>query len=612
VKVTPAHDPNDFEMGKKHGLEFITVMDPEGNMNAHAGPYQGMDRFQCRRQVVEDLRKDGLIEKIEPYGYAIGHCYRCDTIIEPYLSEQWFVKMKPLAEPAIDVVRSGRVRFFPERWEKVYLHWMENIRDWCISRQLWWGHRIPVWTCASCGHFAAFREEPSVCPACGGSVMKQEEDVLDTWFSSWLWPFSTLGWPEDTPDLGYYYPTDTLVTAPEIIFFWVARMIMAGLEFMGEIPFSEVHIHGIVRDDIGRKMSKSLGNSPDPLDLIAEVGADALRFGLIMIAPRGQDIFFSTNSLLTGRAFANKLWNAARFILMNLDAEAQPYPPLGDAKLLAADRWILNRLNQTISQVTDGLREYRLNDSARALYTFVWSEFCDWYIELAKPVLHGKIPGSAETVRAVLAHVMQTTVRLLHPFMPFITEEIWHNLPGTDGTICLAAWPEAVGTDGDDREVAVLISVIAAIRNIRGEMNVRPGAELDVYVRAPDAVTTEIVTRGADYIRELTRAARVESINAPDRTKLLATTIVDGIEVHVDLADYVDVDGEISRLDKEIKKAAVELERVERKLGNPSFIEKAPADVVEKNRVIQDEYRTTLTKLQAARKKMTALREGHA
>ncbi len=453
VKVTPAHDPNDFAIAQRHGLPAITIFHEDGTLNEAGGPYRGLDRFECRKRLVADLQKQGLLEKIAPHRLAVGRCYRCDTIIEPRLSTQWFVRMKPLAEPAIQVVRDGRVTFTPARWTKVYLEWMENIRDWCISRQIWWGHRIPVFYCAG-GHQWAARDVPARCPACGNSEIRQDPDVLDTWFSSWLWPFSTLGWPDSHRDLQFYYPTNDLVTASEIIFFWVARMIMAGLEFMGNVPFTRVYIHGTVRDEMGRKMSKSLGNIIDPSKVIDRFGADALRFSLLRLAATGQDVFLSDTTFSIGQKFGTKLWNAGRFLRLHspprLDAFSQPGPDAwGEWPLTPDDQHILARLQQVVAGVTTNLEKFRFNDAAHLLHEFLWHQYCDWYLEYAKDTLSDSVAGRKPVVLKILHYGFSTALRLLHPIMPFVTEELWHLLGygGPEDSITVAPWPQPVSED---------------------------------------------------------------------------------------------------------------------------------------------------------------------
>ena len=584
VKMTPAHDPNDFEIGRRHGLPELQVIDKYGKMNEQAGKYQGLDRWECRKQIVRDLEAMGALVKVEDMSHAVGHCYRCNTAIEPMLSKQWFVKMKPLAEPAIEAAKDGRVKFIPERFTKIYLNWMENIRDWCISRQLWWGHRIPVYYCQDCDEMVASTTPVTQCGKCGGKV-EQDPDVLDTWFSSALWPFSTLGWPEKTPELEQFYPTSVLVTGRDIIFFWVARMIFSGLRFMEEEPFKEVFIHGLVLDSLGRKMSKSLGNGVDPLDVIESHGADSLRFMLITGNTPGNDLRFQFERLDGARNFANKLWNASRFAMMNLN----DYDPnaKGSAYTLA-DRWILSRLQGTAAEVTDYLERYELGEAARVLYEFSWSSFCDWYIELAKPRLFGRTtPEDRVTAQHVLVQVLRQTLELLHPFMPFITEEIWQKLPHQGETIMLAAWPKpdaALRDETAETEMAVLIEVITAIRRIRGEMNVPPSKKAEVLLVAAEESYRGILERNIAYLQGSANAeAKVfaELQEAPDQS---ASAVTRGVEIFVPLKGLIDLDKEIARLNKELKAVQTDLARVQGKLNNQGFLAKAPADVVEKEK----------------------------
>ncbi|MCX5687443.1 MAG: valine--tRNA ligase, partial [Candidatus Omnitrophica bacterium] len=442
VKVTPAHDPNDFEMAKRHGLEPVRIMRPDGKMNENSGRFNGIDRFEARKLIVAELEEKGLLIKIEKHNHAVGHCYRCNTVIEPYLSLQWFVKMKPLAEPAIEAVKNGKIKFYPKRWTKVYLNWMENIRDWCISRQIWWGHRLPVYYCQKCNAVIVAKVAPEKCTKCGSLDLKQDDDVLDTWFSSWLWPFSTLGWPEKTKDLEYFYPTSSLVTAPEILFFWVARMIVSGKEFIKEIPFSDVYIHGTVRDATGKKMSKSLGNIIDPIEIIDGFGADALRFSIISITAAGQDVFLSKEKFEIGRNFANKIWNASRFVLMNVEYRAEDIRRAGQ-ELSMADKWIFSRLNRTIEAVTKALDNYKFNEAESLAYDFFWHDFCDWYVEMVKPEITEQVKGNKSQVTGkILIYVLENSLKLLHPFMPFVTEAVWQNIKERE-SIMIAPWPEA-------------------------------------------------------------------------------------------------------------------------------------------------------------------------
>jgi valyl-tRNA synthetase len=598
VKVTPAHDPNDFLIGLRHGLEQVVVMAPDGTMNENAGKYQGMDRLECREALVADFDREGYLVKVEDHLHAVGHCSRCDTTIEPLLSKQWFVRMKPLAEPALEAVRQGQIRFVPERFTKIYCDWLENIRDWCISRQLWWGHRIPVWYCQDCDEIIASREDLNQCPHCGGEV-EQDPDVLDTWFSSALWPFSTLGWPDATEDLNYFYPTSVLVTGRDIIFFWVARMIFMGLEFMQEEPFREVLIHGLVLDSQGRKMSKSLGNGIDPLEVIEEYGADTLRFMLMTSTTPGNDMRFYWERVENCRNFANKIWNASRFALMNL-TDFQPEGIEEDQLAYSmADRWILSRLNRTIARVTEELEEYQLGEAATTLYEFIWGEFCDWYIEMIKPRLYAKEDGEGRrTSQYVLWKVLETTLRLLHPFMPFITEEIWQHLPHGGPSICVAPWPEAGDTDpAVEEEMERIMAVIRGVRNIRAEMNIPPGKKVPVVIQAPAGLQSQLEA-GIPYITQLAGVGTV-TMQEPvtEKPRQAAAAMVGGVEVYVPLEGLIDIDKEIARLRKEEQNLVKEVERVTKKLQNENFLAKAPAEVVAKEREKEKEYREKLAKV---------------
>jgi valyl-tRNA synthetase len=587
VKVTPAHDANDFDIGKRHGLEPIVVMNEDGTMNENAGDFDGLDRFECRKRILEALQDRGLLAKTEPYEYAMGHCYRCDTIVEPYLSDQWFVRMKPLAQPAIDAAKKGQVKFFPKRWSKVYLHWLEGIRDWCISRQLWWGHRIPIWYCDECGEIHASAGKPDKCKKCSSSSLHQDSDVLDTWFSSWLWPFSTLGWPDETEDLKYFYPTSLLVTAPDIIFFWVARMVMAGLEFTGKVPFPHVHLHGIVRDDLGRRMQKSLGNSPDPIDIISEYGADALRFTMALLTPTGQDILFSAKKLDTGRHFANKLWNAARLAITNLDGfdPSRVDPKL--LKLTLEDRWILSRLSNLTRETGRYLTTYRFNSAARALYEFAWGEFCDWYLELAKVRFYGdKNTPEYLSVQYVTHKVLDSFLRLLHPFMPFITEEIWQKLPGSGESLVRARWPKsskALMDEEAENEMATLQQAVCGMRNIRSEMNVAPSRKASVLIKA-EGRSLEILKKNEASLKFLCKVDRAEISSSVTKPQLAASSITEGMEIYMPLEGLIDIDVEKQRLSKELQKAHEDLELTLKKLNNRDFVVKAKPEVVERER----------------------------
>ncbi|ADG83394.1 valine--tRNA ligase [Thermincola potens] len=592
VKITPAHDPNDFEVGKRHNLPEITVMNKDGTMNEEAGIYRGLDRYECRKRIVEDLEKGGFLVKVEDHTHSVGHCYRCGTVIEPLVSKQWFVKMKPLAEPAIQAAKEERVRFIPERFTKIYLNWMENIRDWCISRQLWWGHRIPVWYCQDCGEVICELDPPEKCPKCGSARLEQDPDVLDTWFSSGLWPFSTLGWPERKPELEYFYPTSVLVTGRDIIFFWVARMIFMAMEFMKEVPFREVFIHGLVLDAQGRKMSKSLGNGVDPIEVIEKYGADTLRFMLITGNTPGNDLRFHFERLDNTRNFANKIWNASRFVLMNLE-DFKPGEPPKDYS--PADKWIKSRFNKTVKTVTDALEAYNLGEAAQSLYEFIWNEFCDWYIELVKPVLYGKeSPAARYTAQYVLWSVLEGTMRLLHPFMPFITEEIWQHLPHEGKTIMTQQWPEFNTAEVDEKaeaEMEMAMEVIKAVRNIRSEMNVAPSRKADVIINAGSGAAMEVLNRCKPYLVNLAHIANLtleEKLDAEPEDAMSA--IIKGVEIYMPLKGLVDIQAEVARLRKELDVLEKELARVNGKLNNQKFLDKAPEDVIAKEKAKHAEY----------------------
>jgi valyl-tRNA synthetase len=598
VKVTPAHDPTDFEIGRRAGLATIDVMTPDAHMNDEVPErYRGLDRFEARRRVVAEFEQLGLLEKVEDHQHAVGRCYRCDTVVEPRLSDQWFVRMAPLAEPALQAYRDGRLRFIPERRGDDYAQWMENIRDWCISRQLWWGHRIPVWYCDNdeCGHVAASRTDLARCGACGGSV-HQDEDVLDTWFSSWLLPFSSLGWPDETPDLALFYPGNTLVTAPEIIFFWVSRMVMAGCEFMGEIPFNTVYLHGTVRDTQHRKMSKSLGNGIDPLDVIARYGADALRYVILSGMAVGTDLILDPADLETsfapGRNFANKLWNAGRFILGNLDGPVRPIA--GDHpdtvrphEFTLADRWIVARCDATVREATAAYEKFRFNDAANAVYHFIWSDLADWYIEQIKPRLYGDQPGG-DVARAVAARTFDVALRLLHPIMPFITEALWTRLPGRreSDTIMIARWPapddRAMSRDAE-REFGLVQQLVTAVRQIRAEYGVQPGASVPVQVAPASPLAERAFDAERGTIMRLAKASALlfaEAGNEPGGHAVLD----DGTAVFVPLGGAIDLDRECQRLGDEVTRLDTLLAQQERKLANEQFVSRAPAHVVENER----------------------------
>ena len=575
VKITPAHDPNDFEVGLRHNLPVITVTDEGGVMNEQAGKYQGMTIMECRKAIVKELEEQGYLLKIEPMKHNVGTCYRCHTVIEPRVSLQWFVKMGPLAGPAIEAVRSGDTRIVPERFEKTYFHWMENVKDWCISRQLWWGHRIPAWYCADCGQVIVEREDPSVCPKCGGTHLHQDEDTLDTWFSSALWPFSTLGWPDKTPELDYFYPTDTLVTGYDIIFFWVARMIFSGLEHMGKTPFKTVFMHGLVRDAQGRKMSKSLGNGIDPLEVIGQYGADALRFALVTGNSPGNDMRFTDEKVESARNFANKLWNAARFILMNIGDSEVPLC-LPDT-LTLEDKWILSRFNDLTRAVTENLEKYELGIAIQKLYDFTWDSFCDWYIELSKSRLQGEGAGAA---RQVLTFVMTGILRLLHPFMPFVTEEIWQSLPHEGEALMIAAWPQydaSLSFPEEEREMERVMEAIRGIRNRRAEMNVPPSRKAQVYVETAFA---DAFVQGAPFIQRLASASEVKVGERFDLPGAVSIVTPDAT-VKIPMAELVDLEAERARLTKEKAAVQKQLDSARARLNNEAFTSKAPANVVQ-------------------------------
>jgi len=585
LKVTPAHDPNDFEIGRRHNLPEVKVIGDDGAMNAEAGRYAGQDRFECRKAVVRDLEALGLLAGIDDHRHAVGHCYRCKSVVEPNLSRQWFVKATVLAKPAIEAVESGKTRIIPEAWAKTYFEWMYNIKDWCISRQIWWGHQIPAWTCRSCEELVVAMEAPECCPKCGHADLDQESDVLDTWFSSALWPFSTMGWPDQTELLKTFYPTSVLVTGFDILFFWVARMMMMGLHFMGEVPFRDVYVHALVRDEEGKKMSKSKGNVIDPLGVIEEYGTDAFRYTLAAFAAQGRDVKMSERRVEGYRHFINKLWNAARFALMHLD---DGYEKIDEDKLSLPDRWILSRLTRTVEQVSAALDDYKFNEAAGGAYQFVWHEFCDWYLEAAKPALYDENRSAERTAaRQVLWTVLRDILVLIHPFAPFVTEEIWDKLPGTQGSIMKAAWPRPRTYVSDPERLAAaeaqmgfVMEIITGIRNIRGEMNIAPSAKLQAALASAQEEKRRIA---ADYQDLIVNLARLESLSIQEdesHSSTAATAIVDEAVLLVELKGVVDFAQEAQRLEKEIGKLAKDLSGFEKKLSNPGFLSKAPAEVV--------------------------------
>jgi valyl-tRNA synthetase len=610
VKITPSHDPNDFEMGLRHNLPQIIVIANDGTMAADTGKYAGLDRYECRKVLVADLEEIGSLVKVDDHMHAVGHCQRCTTVVEPLVSKQWFVNIQSLADPAIEAVTTGAIQFVPERFSKTYINWMENIRDWCISRQLWWGHRIPAWYC-ECGETIVARQDVTTCPKCGSHRVKQDEDVLDTWFSSGLWPFSTMGWPEDTEELDQFYPTSVLVTGYDIIFFWVARMIMMGLEFKKEIPFKHVFIHGLVRDSQGRKMSKSLGNGIDPLEVIDKNGADTLRFTLVTGNTPGNDMRFYWERVESSRNFANKLWNASRFVLMNLEdvsnrEQLTSYGVTATAKdsFTLADKWILSRYAKTVNEVTRNLERFELGEAARLLYEFIWNEYCDWYIEMAKARLYNKEAAEPRnTAQYVLWYVLENTLKLLHPFMPFITESIWQHLPHEGQSIMVADWPidSAVYINEDvEQQMATMMETIKSIRNMRAEVNVPPGKKSEVILQIATNELEQVFANNLQYIKTLAAAEPVQLLGVDEAKPDNAMTgVVSGVEIYLPLKGLIDVEKESVRLNKELSTLDKEIARIEGKLSNEGFVAKAPAEVIEKEKAKAEEYQ----------EKQTAIRE---
>jgi len=642
VKVTPAHDPNDYWVGQRHNagigarhhMPFINILDESARLNDQVPEkYRGLDYLEGRKLVVKDLEEAGLLEKVEPHMNALGRCYRCNTVIQPWLSDQWFVKMKPLAERALNVVLDGTIRFHPERWVKTYEHWMTTIRDWCISRQLWWGHRIPVWYCEGdveckleCRQPIVSKTRPEACPHCGSKNLRQDEDVLDTWFSAWLWPFSTLGWPKDNPDLRHFYPTSTLVTGPDIIFFWVARMIMAGMWVMKDIPkfdgsprtkaadiipFSDVYFTSIIRDMKGRKMSKSLGNSPDPLDVIAEYGADALRFTVVYLAPLGQDVLYSNDKCELGRNFANKIWNAGRYLLMNREqlrengsAGTAARAAISDLHLDLADRWILSRLHSTIGELNARLGAFEIQQATKVLYEFIWNDFCDWYVEMTKGRLYGDEPAEVKSILVERAlGIFEHALRLLHPFMPFVTEELWHRIAERDenASIMISPFPQAdraridVGTE---QEMTFGQDAILSIRNVRGELGIAPSKEIGICVEFADEHREDILINYRTYFQRLARVTSIEKVRRGGKPKASASAQVAGGEIFIPLEGLIDLDVERERIAKELSHARGMFESISKKLGNESFVSRAPEEVVRKEREKLEHFKSTMEKLE--------------
>ncbi|MCB9481478.1 MAG: valine--tRNA ligase [Desulfobacteraceae bacterium] len=602
LKVTPAHDPNDFEIGVRHNLPHIKALDDDAIMTEEAGEFKGLDRFECRKQAVKKLKELGYLVKTENIKHSVGQCYRCDTVVEPNLSKQWFVKTKPLAEKAIEAVKNGDTKILPEQWEKTYYNWLENIRDWCISRQIWWGHQIPAWTCDDCQKLIVSSEEPQVCDSCKSSKLTRDPDVLDTWFSSALWPFSTMGWPEDTKLLNTFYPTSVLVTGFDILFFWIARMMMMGLYFKQEVPFKDVYVHALVRDEEGNKMSKSRGNVIDPLVVIDEYGTDAFRFTLAIYAAMGRDVKMSEKRVEGYRHFINKLWNASRFSLMHLDREYDDY----NEKLISLpDKWILSRLNSIIRKVKNETESYRFNEVGATLYQFVWHELCDWYLEAVKPILFGKQgEDKMNASKGVLQRVMKDALSLLHPVIPFVTEEIWNKIPGTRGSIMNAGYPgerqdkKLSYSPESEVQMEYIMNVVSSIRNIRGEMNIQPGQLLKAHIQTRNFMHTEIAENETEMIKSLARLSELVIEKPGERPKSAAAAIVDtDTTIFVPLEGVIDVDKEISRIEKEIAKVDKELIMLGKKLSNDNFLDKAPENVVKKTKNQHDEFSKKLDDL---------------
>ncbi|MGV1099080.1 valine--tRNA ligase [Thiovibrio sp. JS02] len=612
LKVTPSHDRNDYEIGLRHNLERIKVMDDSGFMNQAAGPYAGLDRFACREKVVADLAAQGFLEKIEDYDHAVGQCYRCKTVVEPTTSLQWFVSVRPLADKAVAAVRDGRIAIHPKTWYNTFYAWMDNIRDWCISRQIWWGHQIPAWTCEACGQLMVEEEAPDLCSQCGSNRLSQESDVLDTWFSSALWPFSTLGWPEKTRELRFFYPTSVLITSFDILFFWVARMMMMGIHFMGEVPFKDVYLHALVRDKHGKKMSKSTGNVIDPLVVMAEYGTDALRYTLTAFAAQGREIKLAEERIEGYRHFINKVWNASRFALMHIsECDSAIGRDLDPAGLSLPHRWILHRLNQAIREVRQALDDYRFNDAASAIYQFVWSEFCDWYLEWIKGDLYGGDETRKAAGRAVLLTVLEHILRLLHPITPFVTEEIWHVLPGNRTSIMVEPFPVADPAWEDQAAAAsaeLFMGMVGGLRNIRSEMMLHPSAEIEAQIICHDPARAASLAATLDSLQSLTRAKAIEIKNKGDRPRGAASFLYTDIEIYVPLAGLVDVDKELAKLLKEQAKVEADLARAQGKLRNEKFMANAPEEVKAKEREKVAEQEGKLEKIKAGMARLAELR----
>ena len=602
LKITPAHDPNDFEIGTRHNLPHLKVIAEDGTMNENAGKYKGLDRFKCRKALLSDLEKGGFLLKVEDYAHSVGKCYRCKTIVEPNLSKQWFVKIKPLSEPALEAVKDGRIRIIPKGWENTYFEWMNNIKDWCISRQIWWGHRIPAWNCLDCGEITVSKTDVKECSKCKSKNIEQESDVLDTWFSSALWPFSTLGWPENTKELKTFYPTSVLVTSFDILFFWVARMIMMGLKFRGDIPFRDVYIHALVRDAEGQKMSKSKGNVIDPLIMMEKYGTDAFRFTLAAFAAQGRDIKLSEERIEGYRNFANKIWNAFRFAMMNLEdfKDTVSTSDITRLNLQLSDKWILSRLQKAIRDTKKGLEEYKFNESAGIIYQFFWHELCDWYIEIIKPRLAASAK-ERKTAQSVLLYVMENSLRLLHPFMPFITEELWQQLPHKGESIMAAEYPEfneALLNEENEKEMNLIMGISRGIRNIRSEMNISLAKKLDVILRTGDEKKLQMIERQNLYISELSRLKNLSITRNGKEPKMAATAVVEDIEIFVLLEGVIDIQEERNRLSRELEKINSDIATLNKRLSNRDFINRAPKDVVEKDKEKYQALTATAEKIQ--------------
>ncbi|MFZ7130801.1 MAG: valine--tRNA ligase [Eubacteriales bacterium] len=600
VKMTPAHDPNDFEVGLRHGLEVIRIMNDDATMNEFAGRYCGLDRYEARKAILQDLKEGGYLHEVKEHVHNVGACYRCDTTVESIISRQWFVNMKPLAQPAIEAVKQGDTNFIPERFNKIYFNWMENIKDWCISRQLWWGHRIPAYYCEECEHVMVAKKMPGMCTKCSSTHLKQDEDVLDTWFSSGLWPFSTLGWPDETADLNKYYPTNVLVTAYDIIFFWVARMIFSGIEHMEETPFQDVYIHGLIRDSLGRKMSKSLGNGVDPLEVIEQYGSDALRFTIVTGNAAGNDIRWSQDKIIANRNFANKIWNASRFVMMNIEGDILEQASNAIPHLDMADKWIISRLNTLISDVTENMSKYEMGIAAQKIYEFIWNEFCDWYIELVKTRLYKETHGKV-SAQYTLAYVLSSSMKLLHPFMPFITEEIYKNLNSDKGTIMTANWPESNDNNTfshEEKEMNLIMSIIKNIRNIRAEKNVVPSKKASIFVIAHNSMVRDTIIRGKEYIMRVANASEVSFITKETLPDNVVSSVIDGGEIFIPLSELIDKKKEIQRLNKEKQRLENEILRVNKKLSNEDFIRKAPDKVIYGEKEKKEKYENMLNNVE--------------